>query len=327
VVVVLVAVFLAGCASVSRPPVSVTPEKNQPVPEVSTGVLNTRPGDRLPPAASGRGGYYKDDGPHETPPPDLDKVPDAVPRIEPLHRFANRPYSVLGRSYTPATSWGSFVQTGRASWYGRRFHGNSTSSGESYDMHAMTAAHPTLPIPSYVRVTHLGNGRSVVVRVNDRGPFHAERIIDLSYAAALRLDYLREGSTEVRIELIRPEQILAGQTGATLADRNRLPDSTASAISPAVASMPSVQALIIPSAERGVFLQLGAFSSENNARALRDRLARELGPVADKLQLVPASGDLLRLQLGPLNDRQEAQQLVRQIGELLGLTGLWVLER
>jgi len=198
---------LAGCASVSPPatspggpaPAATTP--TVPAPAASA----VRPSTALPPAASGRGGYYKDDGPHEVPPPDLDKVPDAIPRIEPLHRFANRPYTVLGRSYTPRTSWEPFVQTGRASWYGRRFHGNRTSSGEIYDMHAMTAAHPTLPIPSYVRVTHLGNGRSVVVRVNDRGPFHAERIIDLSYAAAFRLDYLRDGSAEVRVELLTPD--------------------------------------------------------------------------------------------------------------------------
>ena len=324
---------LAGCASVS-PPVSNAPATNpgSPAPGAATATLPApaasavRPSTTtppLPPAASGRGGYYKDDGPHEAPPPDLDKVPDAIPRAEPLHRFANRPYNVLGRSYTPSTSWEPFIQTGRASWYGRRFHGNRTSSGEIYDMHAMTAAHPTLPIPSYVRVTHLGNGRSVVVRVNDRGPFHAERIIDLSYAAAFRLDYLRDGSAEVRVELITPDDIAAGRVGTTAPAAAATPTTV---VPPSVLNAPSV-VMTAPSSGRGVFVQLGAFSSENNALALRDRLARELGPVADKLQLVPGSGDLLRLQLGPLNDRQEAQQLARQIADLLGVSGLLVLER
>ncbi len=214
------------------------------------------------------------------------------------------------------------MQTGRASWYGRRFHANRTSSGEPYDMHAMTAAHPTLPIPSYVRVTHLGNGRSVVVRVNDRGPFHADRIIDLSYAAAFKLDYLRDGSAEVRVELITPDDIAASRVATTAPAAAANPAT----VPPPVLNAPSV-VMTIPSSGRGVFVQLGAFSSENNALALRDRLARELGPVADKLQLVPGSGDILRLQLGPLNDKQEAQQLARQIGELLGVSGLLVLER
>ena len=120
-------------------------------------------------------------------PQDLASVPDAVPRLEPLHRFANRPYTVLGRDYVPATALRPYRERGTASWYGRKFHGQKTSTGEVYDMFAMTAAHPTLPLPSYARVTSVANGSSVVVRVNDRGPFLHGRIIDLSYAAAIRL--------------------------------------------------------------------------------------------------------------------------------------------
>ena len=131
-------------------------------------------------------------------------IPDAVPRAEPLHRFANRPYQVFGKDYVPVANLAPFRQTGIGSWYGRRFHGSPTSSGEPYDMYAMTAAHPTLPIPSYARVTNLANGRSVVVRINDRGPFHAGRAIDLSYAAASKLGYLTQGSAEVQIEQIVP---------------------------------------------------------------------------------------------------------------------------
>jgi rare lipoprotein A len=216
------------------------------------------------------------------------------------------------------------VQTGRASWYGRRFHGNRTSSGEPYDMHAMTAAHPTLPIPSYVRVTHLSNARSVIVRINDRGPFHADRIIDLSYAAAFKLDYLRNGSAEVRVELITPEDIADGSAASPVPVAGT--PVTLTTAPAAVASTPSV-VMTGSSTGRGVFVQLGAFSSESNARALRDRLARELGPMADKLQLVAGSDDLLRLQLGPLNDKLEGQQVARQIAALFGLSGLLVLER
>lgn len=159
-----------------------------------------------PPARSAArgGGYYKDDGPGDDIPDDLDAIPDAEPRAEPLHRFANRPYHVMGQSFVPATAVRPFRQRGHGSWYGRRFHGNPTSSGEPYDMYAMTAAHPTLPIPSYARVTNLANGRSAVVRVNDRGPFLRGRVIDLSYAAAYKLGYVNGGSAEVEVEQILP---------------------------------------------------------------------------------------------------------------------------
>jgi hypothetical protein len=125
----------------------------------------------LPPAGSGKGAYYKDDGPGANPPPRLDLVPDAVFKPEPLAKIGNRRYSVFGATYTPLPGEASYSQRGVASWYGRKFHGHRTASGERYDMYKMTAAHPTLPIPSYVRVTNLDTGRHVTVRVNDRGPF------------------------------------------------------------------------------------------------------------------------------------------------------------
>jgi rare lipoprotein A len=155
-------------------------------------------------SAPKKGGYYKDDGPHERPPAGLDAVADATPRAEPLHRYANRPYSVFGKDYLPLSAVQPFRQRGMASWYGKRFHGQNTSSGEPYDMYSMTAAHPTLPIPSYARVTNLANGRSVVVRINDRGPFHAGRVIDLSYVAAYKLGYIAAGSAQVEVEAIVP---------------------------------------------------------------------------------------------------------------------------
>ena len=155
-------------------------------------------------SASKKGGYYKDDGPGANPPSNLDRVTDAKPRAEPLHRAANRPYEVFGKKYVPLASVRPFHQRGVASWYGKRFHGQKTASGETYDMYAMTAAHPILPIPSYARVTHVKSGKQVIVRINDRGPFHSGRVIDLSYAAAHRLGLLGTGSGEVEIEAIVP---------------------------------------------------------------------------------------------------------------------------
>ena len=155
-------------------------------------------------SAPNKGGYYKDDGPHERPPANLDRVADAVPRIEPLHKYANRPYEALGKKYVPMTALQPFRQQGLASWYGKRYHGQKTSSGETYDMYAMTAAHPTLPIPSYARVTNMANGRSVVVRINDRGPFKSERVIDVSYVAAHKLGFIQAGQARVQVESVVP---------------------------------------------------------------------------------------------------------------------------
>lgn len=138
-------------------------------------------------------------------PPDLHTIPDAKPVTEPRSRYGNPPaYEVYGQRYFVLGSATGYRERGRASWYGTKFHGKRTSSGEPYDMFAMTAAHKTLPLPTYVRVTHLGNGRSVVVKVNDRGPFHEGRIIDLSYAAAAKLDILKHGHAEVEVETIEP---------------------------------------------------------------------------------------------------------------------------
>ncbi|MCX8017749.1 MAG: septal ring lytic transglycosylase RlpA family protein, partial [Rhodocyclaceae bacterium] len=204
------------------------------------------------------GGFYLDDGPldHAI---DLAAIPDAVPRIEPLHRFANRPYAVLGRDYVPLTALGPFRQSGIASWYGRRYHGQKTSSGEPYDMFAMTAAHPTLPIPSYARVTRPDTGQSVVVRINDRGPFLHERIIDLSYAAVWKLGLIDNGSGRVIVESVLP--------GAAPPD----------ALAPLIVAAEERPAVLGDVEDRGGhYLQLGAFGNRDNAEALKARLARSL---------------------------------------------------
>ena len=216
----LAVVLAAGCSSVPIEPTAPEPLPEPPVQAVPVEPVEptvrpappAKPAVRKPsaPAPTARrrprgGAYYRDDGPGDDPPPNLASIPDAVPRAEPLHPVANRPYRVFGRAYVPRLDLApNHRERGHASWYGRKFHGRPTSSGERYDMYGMTAAHPTLPIPSYVRVTNLGNGRSVVVRVNDRGPFLKRRVIDLTYTAAHKLGYAHDGSTEVEVELLTP---------------------------------------------------------------------------------------------------------------------------
>ncbi len=172
-------------------------------------------GDVASPTARKGGGYYLDDGPGDHPPADLDLLPDAVPRVEKYASGANRPYNVFGVDYVPDLSGAPYRQRGVGSWYGRKFHGQRTSSGEIYDMYAMTAAHPTLPIPCYALVTNLSNGKSVIVRVNDRGPFLHNRIMDLSYAAALKVGYLSSGSGLIEVEMLTPADIAAGRIPVT----------------------------------------------------------------------------------------------------------------
>ncbi len=222
-----------------------------------------------PPA---RGGYYKDDGPGDKPPANLASIPDAQPRAEPLHRYANRPYSVFGRQYVPIAQAQGFRQRGIASWYGRRFHGQKTASGETYDMYAMTAAHPTLPIPSYVRVTHLASGRSVVVRVNDRGPFHASRIIDLSYAAAAKLGFVLAGSAEVQIEAVVPAQEVYLQLGA-FRSRENAETLQARVRHEAAWLQDRLQVLLSADLWR---LRIGPYLTRDAARAIAERLESEL---------------------------------------------------
>jgi rare lipoprotein A len=188
--------------------------------------------------------YYSDDGPPENIPVDLARIPDAVPADEPYHRGSQRPYTVFGRTYVPIINNDPFRQTGIASWYGRKFHGQKTATGETYDMFAMSAAHPTLPLPSYARVTNLDNQKSVVVRLNDRGPFLHERIIDLSYAAAHRIGIAGPGSGRVMIERVFPGQALqvASAPAGTSVPAPARPPSPAVAVTP----LPSAPALPAP---------------------------------------------------------------------------------
>jgi rare lipoprotein A len=269
----------------------------KPVEESSSPAATPVPEKKSASAVRRGGGFYLDDGPLDTS-VDLASIPDAVPRNEPPHRFANRPYSVLGKDYVPMQSAAGYRQRGVASWYGRRYHGQKTSSGEPYDMFGMTAAHPTLPIPSYVRVTRPENGKSVVVRVNDRGPFLHNRVIDLSYTAAWKLGIVENGSGTVLVESVMPGKLAP-------------PAPAIEATLPVIAdNRPSVLNDI--EEKSGHYLQLGAFGNRDNAESLKAKLGRDLGDLGDKL-VVRSAGNLHRLQLGPLADAAEARRIAEQL--------------
>jgi rare lipoprotein A len=268
---------------------------------------------------SKRGGFYQDDGPPDKVPADVSQTPDAVPRVEPFHPYANRPYTALGRSYTPMTEDRPLNQRGKASWYGRQFHGNRTASGERYDMFAMSAAHPTMPLPSYARVTNLRNGASVVVRVNDRGPFLSDRIIDLSYAAAMRLGIAGPGTGEVEVERLTYADIRAGRFGG-----GPFAAAPAPAPSPAPASPSPLPPLTVASSGGPWSVQLGAFEIAANAQSLRDRIALLLSspeadalPAATRQPRVEHDDGVYRVLVGMLPDRSAAVELSERLRRFL----------
>ena len=256
------------------------------------------------PEAKKPGGYYLDDGPGDNPPADIDAIPDALPRAEPLLARTNKPYLALGESYTPMTSYQPYKAEGVASWYGRRYHGQKTSSGEVYDMYGMTAAHPILPIPSYVRVTNPENGKSVVVRVNDRGPFKKDRLIDLSYAAAYKLRLVGKGSGKVEVEAI--------DTSAPVVAAAPAP------VQPAVA-MDKLSEDARPTS--GSFVQAGAFKRKENADLLRDKLRQQ--SLAENVAVENWYNDgVYRVRLGPYSSRDEAMRAAGEIKQTLGVSTL-----
>jgi rare lipoprotein A len=259
-----------------------------------------------------RSPYYSDDGPPQSVPQDLDRVRDAVPRPEPPHRYANRPYSVFGETYTPVVNTQPFKQRGVASWYGRKFQGQKTASGEPYDMFQMTAAHKTLPIPSYVKVTNLANGKSVVVRINDRGPFHSNRIIDLSYAAASRIGLAAKGSGLVEIERVfEPPKMDAAAASPPAPDTAPVP--VAAAAPPTAVQAQASE----PPDPPGLWIQLAAFSSAEAADAYRDKVARQMPWIAEPVQVVKSEG-YSRVRLGPYRTREEAEAIAAKVRESLG---------
>lgn len=341
-VAVAVLAALAGCSSApkkSEGPVATRPASG----EAPKSVQAPRTGPR-------GGGYYLDDGPGDNPPPNLDAVPDAVPRNEPLHRGAMRPYSVMGRNYTPMTTAEAYKARGVASWYGRRYHGKPTSSGEPYDMYGMTAAHPILPIPSYVRVTNVATNRSVVVRVNDRGPFIDNRLIDLSYTAAYKLGLLAGGSGLVEVErlfpdagsppvvaqrpappkpVLTPPAVAAAPAedpiAALLEQRNSVPANPAAGTVPPPPAAATVLTAMQEKAAtgNGVYLQLAAFGVKENAESYLVRLQTQIEGVA-QVSVVNRDG-MFRVHAGPYADAAQARDAAERIGQMLGIRPMVLL--
>ncbi|MES9965682.1 MAG: septal ring lytic transglycosylase RlpA family protein [Sedimenticola sp.] len=223
---------------------------------------------------------------------DPDTIADATPRVEPRSRYGNMAsYVVFGKRYHVMNSSHGYIERGIASWYGTKFHGRRTSSGEPYDMYAMTAAHKRLPLPTYVEVRNLRNGRKAIVKVNDRGPFHDNRIIDLSYAAATKLGILGQGTGLVEVRALNP-----GEPTPRLRQVK--------------ASTPG------PVEEPGIFIQVGAFSSQQNADRLRSRLAGELNRTIRIQQAERHGQPLYRVQVGPLPGVEQADALTLRLSQL-----------
>lgn len=269
------------------------------------------------------------DGAPANPPAGLSQVPDAEPRVEPMRIGNSRPYTVLGRAYTPITDDRPLRETGLASWYGSKFHAQPTASGEPYDMYAMTGAHKTLPLPSYVRVRNVANGREVIVRVNDRGPFHDDRVIDLSYAAALKLDLLR-GVAPVEIERITNEDIRTGawrRDGATALAVARQPGAVDDVAVPMAMTSPvanvrrsevrELPPIVLPPVASRPAGAAASSSAATPAAATPPMpgdyqafIASQAAPAADRG--LPASG--FWIQLGAFSARDSAVSFQQQVG-------------
>ncbi|MEW6679252.1 MAG: septal ring lytic transglycosylase RlpA family protein [Pseudomonadota bacterium] len=314
---IAVSAYLAGCSS--APPTAQAPAKP------------AKAANAIPPYKGG--GYYKDDGPGLNPPDNLAAVPDAEPRQEPLHAFANNPYRVLGKSYKPMTSNVGYKAEGKASWYGRKFHGKPTSSGEPYDMYAMTAAHPTLPIPSYARVTNPESGKSVVVRINDRGPFHDGRLIDLSYTAAYKLDVLK-GVTPVTVEAVLPETAptsFVAQAAEKVVEPRVEPatlvvaDTGAKPAEPTVVPADQAVATVAePASATAYYLQLGAFSSQARANDMLDRITARLSSTFPGVMRLAVDG-LYKVQAGPFSSYEEADRAATLLHQEMGIKSFKVM--
>jgi peptidoglycan lytic transglycosylase len=223
---------------------------------------------------------------------DVSNIPNAIPKNEPKSRYGNpKSYVVFDKRYYVMESSKGFVEKGIASWYGTKFHGRRTSSGETYDMHAMTAAHKNLPLPTYVKVTNLNNGKHIIVKVNDRGPFHENRVIDLSYTAAIKLDIVKKGTGLVEVRAIEPGQ--------------PIPVSSSAGAPVEVAS--------VSNANAGFYIQVGSFSQLANAEKLRSKL----GPLGEQLvkisQAIVAGENLYRVRIGPLTDIDLSDSIISKL--------------
>lgn len=294
---VAIVALISGCASQEAQRASVD------TPASASGSVSSSSN-----AGSSGGRYAMTGDAYPLEPPDVSKVPDAEPRIEPLSRAGNRPtYEVWGETYSVLPDSKGYTRQGTASWYGEKFHGYATSNGEIYDMYKMSAAHRSLPLPTFARVTSLNNGESVIVRVNDRGPFHSDREIDLSYAAAARLGFLEDGTGPVRVEAIDPAQWLAERngSGAPAPSSATVQAATATTTSNAPQRLSSAQPQASGESVQGnaVYLQIAALGSAEGAEQLQRRLQGELSHSVR----VMSDADVHRVQVGPVIPAQEAQ--------------------
>ena len=297
------ALILSGCGT--------TPKTSGKIASKKAGKIKSQKG----------GGYYLDDGPMDDIPDNLMEVPDAVPRVESIRAATARPYVVFGQTYTPMTELQPYKKSGVGSWYGKKFHGQKTSSGEPYDMFAMTAAHPTLPIPSYARVTSLETGRQVIVKVNDRGPFLSNRIIDLSYTAAFKLGYLNKGSGQVEVELLLPDEIerinLARNDAYAPIDKPvvvaKAPVQQSNTVLAANTVKPAARPVNKASSSgTGYYLQLGAYQEASNAKSYQAKFALDLAHKLPSLEIVQM-GNFYKLLAGPYPSLADATQAVEEM--------------
>jgi peptidoglycan lytic transglycosylase len=265
------------------------------------------------------------------PPPDVARIPEPVPRAEPRSASGNPPfYDVAGHRYVVLASAAGYHERGVASWYGPDFHGLRTATGERYDMFAMTAAHKTLPIPCYARVTNLSNGHSIVVRINDRGPFVGNRIIDLSYTAAIKLDMIRNGTAFVEVEALTPgvppavatlPATAAAASSAAVGISSVPPVAASDAPGPApsdtppVAPLGALPAALPPPASATFYIQVGAYAQAENARRAAQKL-RDAG-LEHVFTLAPAANQpLQRVRIGPISSVQQFDQLTARLSAL-----------
>jgi rare lipoprotein A len=267
---------------------------------------------------------------------DMSKAPDAIPKVEPHSRGGNKSsYEVWGKSYSVMASSLGFKERGLASWYGQKFHGHLTSNGETYDMYAMSAAHKSLPLPTYARITNLANNKTVIVRVNDRGPFHGDRVIDLSYAAASKLDYRKTGVAEVLVEAIDASQWSPALEESIRKRRNNSGFSSPTSVTntpadgaadPVIQTQPPSENEIRQQHKRvpGYYVQVAAVSKIGGALLLKNTLVQELRRSNVFVEQASDRADLFRVLIGPVLDTNSAVVVMQKLASLGRGQGLMI---